>query len=152
MVIKKFLRLAIRFLEKTKEWAEYEEKSIYSETEEIENTESNAGVGNVVSVWDFIQFKKGTQADHLTQTLSFDEWLSMDEIRYRINELLGIDYRNERSLYPYIKTLVDCGFLEASSVGGKRRWRKNEFLIEIAMEEEKKEGVGKLKKRVKIIS
>ena len=39
------------------------------------------------------------------------------------------EYKNDRSLYPYIKTLVDCGLVEVSNVGGKRKWRRKELLI-----------------------
>ena len=55
----------------------------------------------------------------------------MDEIKRRIRELFSIEYKNDRSLYPYIKTLVDVGLLESISVGGKRKWRKKELIMKI---------------------
>ena len=83
------------------------------------------------SVWDFLQFNDNTQAFHLSSVIRFDEWVSMDEIRRRIWELFQIDYKNERSLYPYLKTMVDLGLIETSNIGGKRKWRKRDLLIKL---------------------
>lgn len=152
MVIKKIVCELIGSLEKLKNWAEEDKKeeSIYSETESEQHPPAKEEK-KVFSLWDFIEFKKGTQSDHLTQAIGFDEWLSMDEIRYRINELMGVEYKNERSLYPYIKTLVDCGFLNVNNVGGRRRWKRNECLIEVVSEEEVEREVEKKKEKIRII-
>jgi hypothetical protein len=83
------------------------------------------------SVWDFLQFNENTQAFHLSSVIRFDEWVSMDEIRRRIWELFQIDYKNERSLYPYLKTMVDLGLIETSNIGGKRKWRKRDLLVKV---------------------
>lgn len=93
------------------------------------------------SIWDFLQFNEHTQAFHLASVIRFDEWATMDEIRRRIFELFQVDYENERSLYPYLKTMVDIGLIESNSIGGKRKWRKKDLLIKIEKEEkeEKKE-------------
>lgn len=83
------------------------------------------------SLWDHIKIQDNTQAQHIVNVVGFDEWVTMEEIQRRIQEIFGISYQNERSLYPYIKTLVDCGLLEISNVGGKRKWRKKDLLIKL---------------------
>lgn len=95
----------------------------------------------VLSVWDILKFNDNTQAFHLSSVIRFDEWVTMDEIRRRIFELFQIDYQNERSLYPYLKTLVDIGLIESTNIGGKRKWRKKDLLIKIEKEEEEKEEI-----------
>jgi len=55
----------------------------------------------------------------------------MDEIKRRIRELFSIEYKNDRSLYPYIKTMVDVGLLESINAGGKRKWRKRDLIIKV---------------------
>ena len=97
-------------------------------------------VEQVHSIWDYISFTAHSQAFHICNVLGFEEWVSMDEILRRVKELFGAKYQNERSLYPYIKTLVDCNLLEASGFGGKKHWRKRELLIKI---EEKKQTTEK---------
>ena len=62
----------------------------------------------------------------------------MGEIRRRIGELFGAEYKNERSLYPYLKTLTDIGLMENSSVGGRMRWRKQDLLVRIEKQGGKK--------------
>jgi hypothetical protein len=89
----------------------------------------------VRSIWDFLQFNEHTQAFHLASVIRFDEWVTMDEVRRRIFELFQVDYENERSLYPYLKTMVDIGLIETNSIGGKRKWRKKDLLIKIEKEE-----------------
>ncbi len=93
----------------------------------------------VHSVWDFLQFNQHTQAFHLASVIRFDEWVTMDEIRRRIFELFQVDYENERSLYPYLKTMVDIGLIETNNIGGKRKWRKKDLLIKIEREEKEAE-------------
>ncbi len=95
----------------------------------------------LLSVWDILKFNDNTQASHLSSVIRFDEWVTMDEIRRRIFELFQIDYQNERSLYPYLKTLVDIGLIESSNIGGKRKWRKKDLLIKIEKEIEEKEEI-----------
>ncbi len=88
----------------------------------------------IVNMWDHLTFKEGTQAHHITKVLDYEEWISMEEILRRVNELFGILYQNERSLYPYLKTLVDAGLLEANMVGGKMKWRKKNLIITVGEE------------------
>lgn len=98
------------------------EKTLYeNKSEELE----------IHSLWDYIKIQDNTQAQHIVNVIGFDEWVTMEEIQRRIQEIFGISYQNERSLYPYIKTLVDCGLLEISNVGGKRKWRKKDLLIKL---------------------
>lgn len=104
------------------ETAKKSEKTIYeSKTEEFE----------IHSWWDHIKIQDNTQAQHIISVVGFDEWVTMDEILRRIKEIFGAEYQNERSLYPYIKTLVDCGLLEISNIGGKRKWRKKDLIIRL---------------------
>ncbi len=90
----------------------------------------------VINVWNYLKFKEGSQAHHITKVLDFEEWITMEEILRRVNELFGIQYQNERSLYPYLKTLVDAGMLEANMLGGKMRWRKKNLMQTINVQEE----------------
>ena len=95
-------------------------------------------IPEVVSVWDLVDFKDNTQAAHLNQVIGFDEWIDMEEIRRRIMELFRIQYKNERSLYPHLKTLCDLGFFETTDAGGKRKWRKRDLLVNLAERQKKK--------------
>jgi len=106
---------------------------------EIYPEEAQKGPSEITSVWDLLQFNENTQAYHLTNVIRFDEWVTMDEIRRRIIEVFQIDYKNERSLYPYLKTLVDIGLMETNSVGGKRKWRKKDLLVKIDRKTAEKE-------------
>lgn len=90
----------------------------------------------VINVWNYLKFKEGSQAHHITKVLDFEEWITMEEILRRVNELFGVQYQNERSLYPYLKTLVDSGLLEANMLGGKMRWRKRNMMQTINLMEE----------------
>lgn len=88
-------------------------------------------IEEIHTVWDYLSLLDHTQAFHISSVIGFEEWVSMGEIRRRIFELFGIEYKNERSLYPYIKTMVDLGLLESTSAGGKKRWRKRDLLIKL---------------------
>jgi len=54
-------------------------------------------------LWNYIDPTKNTQAHHIISVVGFDEWVDMDEIRRRIKSMFFIEYKNEKSLYPYIK-------------------------------------------------
>ena len=107
-----------------------EGKQLYSETEVIEQ---------IHSIWDYLSFTAHSQAYHICNVLGFEEWVPMDEILRRVKELFGVEYQNERSLYPYIKTLVDCNLLESSGFAGKKHWRKKELLVKIEGQKKKQE-------------
>ncbi|MFH1240669.1 MAG: hypothetical protein V1672_05685 [Candidatus Diapherotrites archaeon] len=107
------------------------EGDIYSEEGVVES------VDEIHSIWDYLKFHEHTQAHHLVNVVGFDEWVSMEEIRRRVRELFSVEYKNERSLYPYIKTLVDIGLMETSNVGGKRKWRKKDLMIKIKVRKKK---------------
>ena len=118
---------------KQPELAKYaEELTIY------EASDKPLEVEEIYSIWDYLQFIENTQAAHIKDVIGFDEWVSMDEIRRRVLELFGINYKNEKSLYAYVKTLTDVGLLETINVGGKRKWRKRALLIKIKRLEVKK--------------
>ena len=76
-----------------------------------------------------MEFRENTQAHHLNSVIGYEELVDMDEIRRRILELFHVEYKNERSLYPYLKTMVDIGLFETLDVGGKRKWRKKAALL-----------------------
>ncbi|MFA5357998.1 MAG: hypothetical protein WC308_03680 [archaeon] len=124
--IKTFLRLG-----KTSKKAPLEQEELYKEPEKK--------IVEIHSIWDFLKTNENTQALHLISVIRFDEWATMEEIRQRIFELFHIDYKNERSLYPYLKTMVDLGLMEINNIGGKRKWRKKDLLIKI---ERKKKSEG----------
>ena len=88
------------------------------------------------SVWDHLKLVENTQAFHMAAVIGFDEWVDMEEIRRRILALFGIEYKNEKSLYPYLKTLSDIGLFEATSAGGRRKWRKKDLIIIIKAKKE----------------
>jgi hypothetical protein len=94
---------------------------------------------HILSIWDSIKCNEHTQAYHLVSVIPFDEWIDMDEIRRRIYDLFQIEYKNDRSLYPYLKTMVDLGLIETSNIGGKRKWRKKDLLIKLEEEAKKEE-------------
>ncbi len=98
------------------------ENTIYNEKDLVEQ---------IHSIWNYIKLNENTQASHIIAVLGFDEWIPMEEIMRRIRELFRVDYQNDRSLYPYIKTLVDVGLVEAQSTGGKKKWRKRDVLIKV---------------------
>ena len=107
------------------------ENNIYSEEGVVES------IDEIHSIWDYLKFHEHTQAHHLVNIVGFDEWVPMDEIRRRVSNLFSVEYKNERSLYPYIKTLVDIGLMETSNVGGKRKWRKKDLMIKIKVKKKK---------------
>ena len=119
------------FFKKRQEIERSNEKTIYEAKLEEQN--------EIHSIWDHLKFVENTQAFHLVSVIGFEEWVSMDEIMRRVKELFNTEYQNERSLYPYIKTLVDCGLFEVSNVGGKRKWRKKELLIALKQLKKKAE-------------
>lgn len=105
-----------------------------------------------VSVWDYLLFRENTQASHLSKVIGFEEWVPMKEILRRIKELFGVEYLNEKSLYPYLKTLTDINLFETSDVGGQRKWRKKEIIIKITEKKERlTEDVATPKEAEKII-
>jgi hypothetical protein len=143
MVIKKILRTLINLGAKIKSWAEENNESLYEKDFPEQEPEKE-----IRSLWDFLSFTENTQAYHLVNVLGFDEWIDMQEIRRRIKELFGVEYKNERSLYPYLKTLVDINLIETMNIGGRRKWRKKELLFEIAKESAKEGKKEKKKEKV----
>ncbi len=89
------------------------------------------------SIWNFLEIRENTQAFHLKEVIGFEEWVDMEEIRRRIFELFGIQYKNERSLYPHLKTLVDLNLFETTDVGGRRKWRKKDLFLRLKAKKEK---------------
>ncbi len=145
--MKFIVRGFVNLFRKLSNWAEDEpevvERSVYEAGEEM-------GAGEEIhSLWDYLKFIDNTQAAHITGVLGFDEWVTMDEIKRRIMAVFNIRYTNDRSLYPYVKTLVDCGLLETTSAGGRRSWRKKDLIIKTERGEEKEGAWEKKKAKVK---
>ena len=125
MVIKSLVKRFFRAIKGIESWSAVSEKTtIYKSSEEGLKEEDT-----IISIWDVLAFKENTQAYHLNSVIGFEEWVDMEEILRRIKELFGIEYKNFRSLYPYLKTLVDLGLMETTSVGGRRKWRKLPLLV-----------------------
>ncbi len=147
-MIKLLLRTVFRSLRSIQDWADEGtgNERTYQNNQFNNNSQNNKNVNQitklsvpqykVINVWNYLTFKEGSQAHHITKVLDFEEWIPMEEILRRVNELFGIQYQNERSLYPYLKTLVDAGLLEASMQGGKMRWRKKNLMQTINLMEE----------------
>ncbi len=133
MIIKTVMRKLINMVKRLESWAE--------ETPEAKSpTEQKIAQlpAEIQSIWDYVAAKENTQAAHLISVVGFEEWVEMPEIKRRVKELFGMEYKNDRSLYPYIKTLVDCGFFESTDIGGKRKWKKKALLLKL--KGEKKTG------------
>lgn len=133
MVFKRLVRVVIGLFHGLEDWSANEEKRVYEVKESQEST-----IDEIHSVWDYLEFKQNTQAFHISAVLGFDEWVDMEEIRRRIKEVFGVEYKNERSLYPYLKTLTDVGLMENNSVGGRMQWRKHDLLVKVKNQGEKK--------------
>jgi hypothetical protein len=123
----------------TQEVKDIVDQGIYSENavetpKTTENTE-------IISIWDVINCNEHTQAYHLVSVIPYDEWIDMDEIRRRIWDLFQIEYKNDRSLYPYLKTMVDLGLIETSNIGGRRKWRKKDLLVKLNEQTKVKETI-----------
>jgi len=110
------------------------------EDKESDAIETEEGGEEVHSIWDHLNLYDNTQAFHLSGVLTFDEWLTMEEIKRRIFELFGVKYKNDRSLYPYIKTMVDLGLVESHSAGGRRKCSKKDLLIRLKEKAKEKES------------
>lgn len=133
MVFKKIVRGIIGLFHQMDDWSAKKEEKTYH----IEKAPDEEKVDEIHSVWDYLNFRPNTQAFHLASVLGFDEWVDMNEIRRRIKEIFGAEYKNERSLYPYLKTLTDMGLIESSSIGGRMQWRKHDLLIKVSDKNEK---------------
>ena len=82
------------------------------------------------TIWDILKIKENTQAEHIIKSTPADKWVTMDEIRNNIKIQFNVEYINEKSLYPYLKTLVDINLIKMNNIGKKRTWKKNIILIE----------------------
>ncbi|MDD3083515.1 MAG: hypothetical protein PHP82_00645 [Candidatus ainarchaeum sp.] len=138
----KILKNLFKKENKEKKSKEEENKQIYINKKEETNQTT------LISLWDIIKCSEHTQAFHLVSVIPFDEWIDMNEIRRRIWDIFQIEYKNDRSLYPYLKTMVDLGIIETGNISGKRKWRKKDLLIKI---NEKKEELEENKEKNKIL-
>ena len=145
MVFKRIVRSIIRIFHKADDWSAESQEKVYK----VEKTDKETGFEEIHGVWDYLKFKANTQAYHLSNVLGFDEWVDMTEIRRRIKELFRVEYKNERSLYPYLKTLTDVGLMESNSIGGRMQWRKHDLIVKISKKEEEKQDVAVKTEQIK---
>lgn len=146
MLLKKIIHKAFAYLKRIEAWSvEGVGVTIYGGVGGTENESSRT----LFSVWDTLHFKENTQAYHLNSAIGFEEWIDMEEILRRIRELFGAEYKNMRSLYPYLKTLADIGLMETTNVGGRRRWRKVALLAPLPTVKEEKEQISVRAKKKK---
>jgi len=82
------------------------------------------------TIWDIVKIKENTQAEHIIKCTPSDKWITMDELRQSIKLQFNVEYTNEKSLYPYLKTLVDINLIKMNNIGKKRTWKKNIIIIE----------------------
>ena len=136
MVLKRVVRGIIKLFHGLEDWSDKADEKVYEAKQAIEST-----IDEIHSVWDYLEFKSNTQAFHLSAVLGFDEWVDMEEIRRRVKELFGVEYKNERSLYPYLKTMTDVGLMENNSVGGRMQWRKHDLIVKVKEKESIKKTV-----------
>lgn len=85
---------------------------------------------NINTIWDIIKARENTQAEHIINCLPDDEWIDMVDLKNRIKLQYNVEYQNEKSLYPYIKTLTDINLVKVNNSGKKRTWKKNIIIIE----------------------
>ncbi len=113
------------------------------EKENIHKEEENKGKIEIEidSLWNYIHALQNTQAYYLIETINFEEWTTMDEIRDKIKLYYGAEFKNQKSLYPYLKTLVDIGFIETNNIDGKKKWKKKEILLKIAKKKKEVEEI-----------
>ncbi|MCX6798580.1 MAG: hypothetical protein NTW59_00610 [Candidatus Diapherotrites archaeon] len=138
MVLKKIVSGLFKVFHRLEAWSGAQ-KGVYGQEAPPSGEEPSGGLH---SVWDYLRFRENTQAFHISGVLGFEEWVGMDEIRRRVREIFGVEYKNERSLYPYLKTLGDMGLVENSDAGGRRQWRKKDVLIKIVLKSGEKEAVA----------
>jgi hypothetical protein len=100
----------------------------------IEDNVQTVNIENIIenqmqNIWDIIKIKENTQAEHIIKSIPSDKWVTMDEIKHNIKINFNIEYSNEKSLYPYLKTLTDINLIKLNNVGKKRSWKKNIILL-----------------------
>jgi hypothetical protein len=145
MVIKKIVRSFIEVFKRLELWSSEEREKVY-----FQPAKPAGGLEEIHSIWDYIRFKENTQAFHVSKVLGFEEWVDMVEIRRRTKEVFGVEYKNERSLYPYIKTMDDLGLMESTNAGGRRQWRKKDILIRVVEKGAEKMPAGQEIKTVEV--
>lgn len=139
MVLKKIIRLWLDFFKDIKEWSQEPEAGKKEHPPvAVPPPKPEANIQEIHSIWDYLKIRENTQADHLTNVIGF-EWIEMQEIRRRILEQFEMEYKNERSLYPYIKTFTDTGLFESTDIGGKRKWRRRNILVTAAVKQKETE-------------
>ncbi len=145
MVIKKIVRNFIGIFKRLELWSSEEQEKVY-----FQPAKPARDLEEIHSIWDYLKFKENTQAFHISRVLGFEEWVDMAEIRRRIKEVFGVEYKNERSLYPYIKTMDDLGLMESTNAGGRRQWRKKDILIKRVEKGAEKAAIGQEVKAVEV--
>lgn len=101
----------------------------YFQNNQIKTVDLENKTNLISNIWDYIKIKENTQAEHLIKSIPFDKWITMDEIRHNIKLNFNVEYSNEKSLYPYLKTLTDTNLIKLNNTGKKRTWKKNIILV-----------------------
>jgi hypothetical protein len=115
-------RISENIIENTLEENKKENPKIRSVTiQELQN--------EINTIWDILKIKENTQAEHIIKSTPSDKWVTMDEIRNNIKIQFNVEYSNEKSLYPYLKTLVDIDLIRVNNQGKKRTWKRNVIVI-----------------------
>ncbi len=105
--------------------------TLQSKTEDAIRTITIKELKNEINtIWDIIKIKENTQAEHIIKCMPTNKWITMDELRQNIKLEFNVEYTNEKSLYPYLKTLVDVNLIKMNNIGKKRTWKKNIIIIE----------------------
>jgi hypothetical protein len=102
---------------------------IKTETQKIYDV-AKISAKQINTIWDVIKARENTQAEHIINCLPDDEWIDMEDLKNRIKLQYNVEYQNEKSLYPYIKTLTDINLIKLNNSGKKRTWKKNIIIIE----------------------
>lgn len=137
MILKKTVNWLFRQLRRLEGWSGEPPATVYATAPPGKTIK----VAEIHSIWDYLRVRENTQAFHLTAVVGFEERVGMEEIRRRVKEVFGVEYKNARSLYPYLKTLGDLGLVESTDAGGKRQWRKKDIIIKKEHETPKTPGI-----------
>ncbi|HPC10436.1 MAG TPA: hypothetical protein PLN85_05150 [archaeon] len=117
------------------------ENQLIQNYEKIDNTKIidsfEINQQGITTIWDILKIKENTQAEHIIKSIPTDRWIDMDEIKHNIKLQFNVEYLNDKSLYPYLKTLTDINLIKINNTGKKRTWKKNIIIINTNNEKEK---------------
>ncbi len=116
---------------KTQTQSQINLQNTYSKTDTAKIFDvSEIDTKKINTIWDIIKVRENTQAEHIINCIPEDDWIDMEELKGRIKLQYNVEYQNEKSLYPYIKTLTDINLIKLNNSRKKRTWKKNIIIIE----------------------